>query len=153
MEGLSKTPDEIKMGLKFAESNCLYVECCEDICPYNKDCDVSDPDRMAEMPRIIATDALAYIQQLEADNAQLNRCVENMTDKLNAAHDETVELKRERDALVEIIRNEANFNPVPLQCRCCKNFNGDFTKDTCRFCGTKAPFGNFEWRGVKEDNQ
>ena len=67
-----KTPDEIKMGLRFAETNCLYVECCEDICPYNKNCDVSDPDRMAEMPRIIATDALAYIQQLEAERDALN---------------------------------------------------------------------------------
>lgn len=62
-----KTPDEIKKGLRFAETNCLYVERCEDICPYNKDCDVSDPDRMTETPRAIVADALAYIQQLERE--------------------------------------------------------------------------------------
>lgn len=66
-----KTPDEIKKGLKYAETNCLYVECCEDICPYNKDCDVSDPDRMTEIPRAIVADALSYIQQLERERDAL----------------------------------------------------------------------------------
>lgn len=32
-------------------------------------------------------DALAYIQQLESDNAQQARCIENLTDKLNATND------------------------------------------------------------------
>ena len=66
-----RSPDEIKKGLRFAETNCLYVERCEDICPYNKDCDVSDPDRMTEIPRAIVADALAYIQQLERERDAL----------------------------------------------------------------------------------
>lgn len=65
-----KTPDEIKTGLEYAKTNCLYVECCEDICPYNKYCDSSDPDMMTEIPREIVADGLAYIQQLEEDNAK-----------------------------------------------------------------------------------
>ena len=66
-----KTPNDIKNGLKYAETNCLYVECCEDICPYNKDCDVSDPDIMTEIPRAIVADALAYIQQLERERDEM----------------------------------------------------------------------------------
>lgn len=67
---MMKTPEEIKRGLEIAKTNCLYVEGCEGICPYNKNCDVSDQDKMAEIPRAIVSDALAYIQQLERENAQ-----------------------------------------------------------------------------------
>lgn len=73
---MQKTPDEIKRGLEIAKTNCLYVEHCEVICPYNKNCDVSDPDAMTEIPREMVSDAHTYIQQLE----------------------------RERDALMEYIR-------------------------------------------------
>lgn len=54
-----KTPDEIKKGL----------ECCHDAvkceqCPYQPECDLPFGD-------IVEADALAYIQQLEAENAEL----------------------------------------------------------------------------------
>lgn len=87
-----KTPDEIKKGLECCQG---AVKCEE--CPYETECDLPFGDDNK-------ADALAYIQQLEADNARLTRCIENMTDKLNAAHDETVELKRERDALLEHLK-------------------------------------------------
>ena len=72
-----KTPDEIKKGLgccvKFLA--CVpTMDCCE-YCPYIGSCDELEKD------------ALAYIQQLEADNAQQARCIENLTDKLNATND------------------------------------------------------------------
>lgn len=81
---MTKTPNEIKKGL----------ECCRtgdfgrhSNCPYN----ITEPNCMQRM----LADALAYIQQLEADNAQQARCIENLTDKLNAAHDETAKLQTE----------------------------------------------------------
>lgn len=55
-----KTPDEIKKGmegLKFI-ANAVRID-----------------------------NALSYIQRLEADNAQQARCIENLTDKLNATND------------------------------------------------------------------
>lgn len=53
-----KMPDEIKKGL----SVCMgYAECCA-ICPYYHD---------KECQRDIKTDALAYIQQLEAERDAL----------------------------------------------------------------------------------
>ena len=83
-------------------------------------------------------DALTYIQQLETERHQLlTRCER---------------LERERDALLDIIRCESTFyNPMPLPCRCCKNNDGNFTKEKCRWCGTVDACNNFEWRGVKED--
>lgn len=57
------------------DPKCSY-DCGDETCIYN-----------------LMRDALALIQQLEADNAQLNRCIENMTDKLNAANDEVAKLQ------------------------------------------------------------
>lgn len=70
-----RTPDEIKRGLD---------HCCEDgckDCPYEQDCTMTDG--FSELAR----DSLVYIQQLEADNAQHVRCIENLTDKLNTTND------------------------------------------------------------------
>ncbi len=67
-----KTPDEIKKGLECCN------EMCDSSCPYWED---------SECPISVRNDALAYIKQLEADNAQQARCIENLTDKLNATND------------------------------------------------------------------
>lgn len=75
-----KSPDEIKKGL----------ECCNQFrsgghwnicskCP----CDIGK----GRCDGTLETDALTYIVQLEADNAQQARCIENLTDKLNATND------------------------------------------------------------------
>lgn len=71
-----KTPENIKMGLK----RCYKAGSCLEDCPYGK----------LDFPECVIVkcdDAIAYIQQLESDNAQLHRCIENLTDKLNAAND------------------------------------------------------------------
>lgn len=72
-----KTPDEIKKGLEC----CARVGYCYK-CPYQEGC-FHPSDDVCPMHM----DALAYIQQLEADNAQQARCIENLTDKLNATND------------------------------------------------------------------
>ena len=70
-----KTPEEIKKGLLY-HGNTL----CDDDCPY----------RLLNgfgCKGMLCDDALAYIQKLETDNAQQARCIENLTDKLNATND------------------------------------------------------------------
>lgn len=75
-----KTPDEIKKGLETHKSK--TADCSE--CPYEN---VVTQDGWELCFKNLESDALAYIQQLEADNAQQARCIENLTDKLNATND------------------------------------------------------------------
>jgi ferredoxin len=126
-----KTPEEIKRGIEIAKTNCLYVECCEDICPYNKNCDVSNQDEMTEIPREMVSDALAYIQQLEQDNAQKDERIR--------------QLEREREAMLR---------QLSMHCEACKYWEAPMSCKECRTCTNpwKAnPKENWEWRGVEED--
>lgn len=84
---MTRTPDEIKKGLH----NCQSGIGCPDDCPYYSDCIVCND------AYIVEREALALIQQLQDDNAQLNRCIENMTDKLNAMNDEVAKLQAESE--------------------------------------------------------
>lgn len=79
---MTRKPDEIKKGLE------CCVEATSDCsaCPYHKEGDGDCVD-------ILKRDAFALIQRLQDDNAQLNRCIENMTDKLNAMNDEVAKLQ------------------------------------------------------------
>lgn len=76
---MARTPDEIKKGL-----SCCGLECadrtarCRDGCPYYPECDFG---------QVVVEDAISCIQQLQAENAQQARCIENLTDKLNATND------------------------------------------------------------------
>ncbi len=125
-----KTPDDIKKGVLC----CAGVGQCNE-CPYD---DVWHPLCIIKKSK----DAFAYIRQFEADNAQLNRCIENMTDKLNAANDEIAQLQAERDAAVACI---------PRECGYCKHDGtADFDIDSvCDYCLN----GNtrWEWRGVQKE--
>ena len=90
---------------------------------------------------VLHTNALALIQQLQDDNAQLNRCIENMTDKLNAMNDEVAKLQAERDAAVESMRKD------PHCCFHCKH-KGEWP--SCN--SDPRPNGIcFEWRGVQKE--
>lgn len=76
-----KTSEEIKKGM----------ECCRPVWAGDrwKACDAECPYRIEKLfcKNALNKDMRDYIQQLEADNAQLNRCIENLTDKLNATND------------------------------------------------------------------
>lgn len=140
-----KTPDEIKKGLECSD--------CK-TCPYGDDCMTYDECQMA-----ISSDALAYIQQLERgikiiaeSNASAYKKRDSLEERIIQLQAKCCQLERERDALVDIIKYESPFyNPIPLPCRCCKNNDGDYTKDKCRFCGMTEAYGNFEWCGVEEE--
>lgn len=78
-----KNLDEIKTGLRVCDSVGRVLKAegwCKEKCPY------MDSEFGCGQDYLLA-DALEYIQQLEADNAQHARCIENLTDKLNATNE------------------------------------------------------------------
>lgn len=125
---MMRTPDEIKKGLVY----CMSRDCAGGKCPYYyaKSCNYEK-----------SNDVLSYNQQLEADNAQLNRCIENMTDKLNALNDELAQLQAERDAAVR------DCGCFPCQ-TCEERENGDL----CPMCEINGGYRKFhQWRGVQKE--
>ena len=129
---MSKTPDEIKKGME-----CCITDKCRE-CPYYPLYEVYG----CKLAR--AKDALALIQQLQADNAQQARCIENMTDKLNALNDEVAKLQAERDAAVEDLETVCGMFTV---CHACKDrFWGG---DSCRGCVNS---NHWQWRGVQKED-
>lgn len=111
-----KTPEEIKKWLKQDCGECDE----ENFCPYMG---------IAGCIGILHKDALAYIRQLEAQNAELVRKSE--------------QLERERDAAIHDI-NEAR------DCKTCKHINVHPSEQPCRSCGLLGK--GFEWRGLCEEN-
>lgn len=130
---MTRKPDDVKKGLECC-SNVNFV--CNEECPYYKSLSEGEDCCLKKN-----ADALALIQQLQADNAQLNRCIENMTDKLNAMNDEVAKLQAERDALIEELKNA-------YSCFACKKFyrNGGECK-----AGGVCMMRDFEWRGVQKE--
>lgn len=138
---MPKTPDEIKKAML----HCSPVSCRSDDCPYKDD----TPKYEGDMPVFrmkLWHDMVCLIQQLQYDNAQLNRCIENMTDKLNAMNSEVAKLQAERDAAVETIYEMA---------KC-------ITEDVCEWCdGVECERlcmqhtilrPGFKWRGVQKED-
>ena len=77
-----------------------------------------------------------------------------LLDLVNEYERRLAQVEREMDALVHFIQKEsfpAVISNIPEACQWCKNL-GDFTKEVCKFCGTHEVFGNFEFRGVCEEN-
>ena len=144
---MKKTPEEIKKGLECCYSPVEPMLRCE-ACPYNGSI-------VCKMR--LNTDALAYIQRLEAQNAELVR----KTDKLQSSMGQvqkalrdngfqTLEallqaysqVKRERDALENDLYSVVNDYVTP--CFCCKIF--DTSTTVCDYEGVDC----FIWRGVQE---
>ena len=73
-----KTPEEIKKGLEIAVNGCMTCECCITDCPYDLECHPMNEDTNVDMPKQMAADALAYIQQLENQIGELTEKVEQL---------------------------------------------------------------------------
>lgn len=93
-------------------------------------------------------DALAIIQQLQDENAQQARCIENMTDKLNAMNDEVAKLQAERDSLVADVRMEGGL------CSICMHADEMAHSESCKDCNAlvETDHCNWEWRGVQKED-
>ena len=132
---MTKTPDEIKKGLECCAAS--YADCHKE-CPYKLDCDGSQ----------ILKDALALIQQLEADKQQLEGLLAHMNQLRDAAagralkmEERVHQLEAERDAAVDGLKSNCT-------CPECKYFSDDI-QDPCRGC--KPTASKFEWLGVQKD--
>lgn len=122
---MTKTPDETKKGLECCAVS--YADCHKE-CPYKLDCDGSQ----------ILKDALALIQQLQADNA-------DQADRIK-------QLEAERDAMKDEIDND---------CETCKHCESCQEDGYCMWCenkeSNKTPccncvYGsNWEWRGAQKE--
>lgn len=75
---MMKTPDEIKKGLEIAENGCWTCACCATDCPYDPECHPMNEDTNVDMPKKMAADAIAYIQQLENHIRELQEKVEQL---------------------------------------------------------------------------
>ena len=144
--GMTRTPDEIKKGLE-----CCSEDGCKS-CPYEQDCYTTDGFSA------LAADALDLIQQLQDENAQQARCIENMTDKLNAMNDEVAKLQAERDAAVADLKDcvtEAAQGDDFDCCFACKYNNEyggcDRPNYTIEACGVEDFDNKWTWRGVTKE--
>ena len=128
-----KTPDEIKKGLECCISDAYG---CNEKCPYfnslsnGVDCAVK-----------MHADALTYIQQLEAANAELLTKVKQLETKCH-------KLERERDSAVVDLAEVKD-------CLTCKHSaNCKIGGFDCYHCNDKdcpCLTCQYEWRGVKEE--
>ena len=126
-----KTPEEIKKALRICSGKLLdYCDACN-YCNWSSDCACNS--RMC-------ADALDYIQQLENHIGELTEKVAQLD-----------HVTRERDALVEIVKElgECNYckhnsycqHRIP-DCRNCKDGNCQ-----CYSCGHQS---KWQWSGVQE---
>ena len=118
---MTRTPDEIKKGLETCSADECHGQHTD--CPYH-------PDLMCI--RNICADALALIQQLQAQNAE-------QAEKIK-------QLEAERDAAVADIKQMAHDPYEPCFCDYCKLTEEECSQANCR--GRNA----FEWRGVQKEN-
>ena len=70
-----KKPEEIKKGLEIAVNGCLACYFCSTNCPYDLECHPMNEDTSVYMPKQMAADAIAYIQQLENHIGELTEKV------------------------------------------------------------------------------
>lgn len=125
-----KTPDEIKKGLETCSADECHGQHTD--CPYH-------PDLMCI--RNICADALALIQQLQAENAEKDERIQ--------------QLEAERDAAVEDMKQAAIY----LCCACKKYHHAvrGVSQHYCEVTGEREDFsgaiscGMFEWRGVQKE--
>lgn len=160
---MPRTPDEIKKGLECCSVDDLH---CGEGCPYKDDC--------LEEARYkgLESDALAYIQQLEAENTRRHEKIIQLYNDLENLHDivttivtdskETYkQLEAERDAAVADIRFA--FTSYVGACQTCKHGENqvdciepircpDCENEKCKCQSCDGDFRNWEWRGVQKED-
>lgn len=129
-----KTPEEIKKGLECMAN--ADIEC--DVCPYRDDsylfCSTG-----------IVKDAIACIEQLEANDSQVKKALQdNGFGSLEELLQAYSQVKRERDAAVNDLKSVQGGQ----RCERCKNYGGtEFIDAVCIECINGSIW---EWRGVQE---
>lgn len=125
-----------------------FVDKWLDVSMYDVEADKNGQDaisRAAEARKVV----LDAIEELQADNSQLNRCIENMTDKLIVANDEAAQLKAERDAAVETIYEMAKCIVEDGNYSVCMWCDQTECERLCMMHLIEKP--GFKWRGVQKE--
>lgn len=128
---MTRTPDEIKKGLECC-SNVNFV--CNEECPYYKSLSEGEDCCLKKN-----ADALALIQQLQAENDRLTDEVCNAYNIQNEQLARIRQLEAERDAAVKDL---AYFS----DCRQCNSWE---TEENCKNC--RPGHSGWEWRGVQKE--
>jgi gamma-glutamylcyclotransferase (GGCT)/AIG2-like uncharacterized protein YtfP len=146
---MSRTPEEIKKGL---ECRILgSTEKCDHKC---STCQLLVPGYF--YPEVYK-DALALVQQLEAENAELLEKIDeleksrefrgDLANNLKRAtveqEQEIIQLKRERDAAIYDLKKTR-------ECTTCEYVKKSPSESPCVSCGIILK--NYEWRGPCEEN-
>lgn len=138
---MPKTPDEIKKGLV----SCISVGKCWTECPY-----FAGEALPFTCIRALSADALALIQQLEADKQQLEGLCNHMNQLRDAAagralkmEERAHQLEAERDAAVDDLETVCGMCSVC--CACKDRFEGG---KACRGCVNSS---HWHWRGVQKE--
>ena len=162
---MERTPDEIKRGLA-----CAGLHTCPDEkCPYYASC--------APCELQVQDDALAFIQQLQDDNAEKDKSMQQLERSLSFARDladglKAATVKQEQELYVSEERNrqletqnaelsgkigqleaERDAAVEALKngdvCEACKHFGALMNEEPCASCSILH--SNFEWRGVTKE--
>lgn len=135
-----KTPEEIKKDI---------IDCLEEAIEVGNTGDAHDLLAFSDKAYICIVTARAYIHDLETDKSRLNDTIRSLTERLNAAHEETEKVKRERDAAVDAL---GKSHP----CDSCIHFDCQWDEPPCSSCFHSDPVdnftSNFEWCGVCPEN-
>ena len=122
-----KTPEEIKKGL----------ECCTPVWKGNhwKTCDVECPyaAEMVDCRTMLDHDALALIQQLQAENAE-------QAEKIRVLEARVQQLEAEQDDQISILRGAG--------CDACKYREVDSWEEPCLCCMNHE---RWEWIGAQKE--
>lgn len=113
---MTRTPDEIKKGLECCTAEGEFRDC--DNCPYMKDIECQEETRR---------DALALIQQLQAENAEKDA--------------RTHQLEAERDATMRYLHG--------MGCDTCLHDDYDGSEPPCINCTATCDL--WQWRGVQKE--
>lgn len=164
---MERTPEEIKKGLECCYSPVETIMRCEQ-CPYYGSI-------VCKMR--LHTDSLALIQQLQAENAEKDKSMQQLERSLSFACDladglKAATVKQEQELYVSEERNrqletqnaELSGKIGQLQaerdaavealkngdvCESCKHFGTLMDEEPCAWCGRLH--SNFEWRGLQKE--
>jgi len=143
-----KTPEEIKKGLEITSNDCLMCACCITDCPYDLECHPGNEETNTNVPKAMLRDALALIQQLEAELRDT---------KTN--HQHTIDIAERQKGQIDklkkvIVRLNAERDAAVRDCGCfpCQTCEERENGDLCSMCEINGGYRSFhQWRGVQKE--
>lgn len=140
-----KKPDEIKKDL---------IDCMEEAIEVGQTCDVQVLLDFSDKAYVCMATTRAYIQQLEAANAEKDKRIAELEQELEAAklqRDAAVaDMKQAQGCICNICKNHYRPDPAArrYECKILGKFSEIFDDDD----GGALLCGKFEWRGVCPEN-